>query len=175
MAGVTSFILIDACVARSAAHPGRHESSILCARLALALADKQAKTGVIMTPALQSEWKKHASRYMTNWLASMEQRRRVRRVSDRPLRDLRNAVSTINDAGVRAAIDKDLHISEVALLEASPVASLDERQRRYLGELAASYELLGKLQWFNPITDTGWENWVGEGCSDIEVYRVSLR
>jgi hypothetical protein len=96
----------------------------------------------------------------------MESRNRIRAERDRPVRDLRKAVAEVADAGVKAAIEKDLHLSEAAVLHGVPIASQDDRQRRFLRDLASSYPLAGKVQWFNPVNDIDWEDWIASGCSD---------
>lgn len=128
-----------------------------------------------MTPALQDEWKRHASRFMTSWLVSMEQRGRVRRERDKVVQDLRTAVDEQEDAGIREALRKDLHLSEAAVLHRIPVASLDDRQRRFLGQVAESYGAAGRIQWFNPHTDDPekWRAWIEAGCPDSDVFQTS--
>jgi hypothetical protein len=171
MARPSGHVLVDANVARSARDPARHPTSTACWRLAKLMASRDCETGALMTPALRAEWREHASPTMVGWLASMESRSRIRAERDRPVRDLRNAVSAIEDDGIRAAIEKDLHLSEAAVLHGAPVASQDDKQRRFLTELASSYRLAGKVQWFNPVSDADWDAWIAEGCTDRSVYR----
>jgi hypothetical protein len=135
------------------------------------MASKDCKTGALMTPTLRAEWRKHASPTMVGWLASMESRRRIRAERDRPVRDLRDALEQVEDQGVKAAIEKDLHLSEAAVWHAVPVASQDDRQRRFLAGLASSYPRAGKVQWFNPVRDTDWEAWISSGCTDGTCFR----
>jgi hypothetical protein len=170
MASPSSHVLVDANVARSARDPARHPTSSACWKLAKLMSSRDCLTGALMTPALRAEWRKHASPTMVGWLASMESRNRIRAEHDRPVRDLRRAVAEVEE-GVRAAIEKDLHLSEAAVLHGVPVASQDDQQRRFLRELSSSYSLAGKVQWFNPVSDTDWENWILSGCSD----RVSFQ
>ena len=175
MTTVEGHIVVDASVARSASDPARHPTTVGCLALARALASKDCATGVFLSPQLQAEWKKHASRFMTSWLVSMEQRGRVRRERDRRVSDLRTAVAGVSDDGVRAALEKDLHLSEAAVLHGTPVASLDDRQRRFLSELAASYPAAGRIQWLNPVTcgASEWLAWIKGGCSDQMMFRIA--
>lgn len=173
MTQLIAHIVVDASIARSASDPARHPVTVACLSFARVLEKKSCSTGAIMTPALQDEWRRHASRMMTSWLVSMEQRGRVRREKDRVVRDLRVAVKTISNEGIRVAIEKDLHLSEAAVLHGVPVASLDDRQRRFLKSLSEAYPTAGRIQWLNPATDSGWETWLEGGCSDTQSYRTS--
>lgn len=174
MTGPRSYILVDANIAKSAADPARHPTTIACLRLARALEARSCRTGAAMTPALQEEWKRHASRTMVAWLASMESRGRVRREADRRVNDLRAAVTDIKDGGVRAAIQKDIHLSEAAIYHGFPVASQDDRQRKFLAQLSTQYALAGQVQWINPVTDPdAWEDWLVEGCIERDVHCCS--
>lgn len=112
---------------------------------------------------------------MTAWLVSMEQRGRVRREKDRRVADLRAAVEDVQDRGVRAALEKDLHLSEAAIIHRVPVVSLDDKQRRFLRHLSDSYAAAGKIQWVNPLSDDvdTWSAWLKSGCVDPELFRAS--
>lgn len=172
---VINHILVDASIAKSAADPARHEVSLACLEFSRVLEDRSCKTGVAMTPQLEDEWRRHASRYMTSWLVSMETRKRVRHIRDRRVRDFRMVVAGIEDDGIRAAILKDSHLSEAALSYAIPVASRDDRQRRYLSCLVADYPLAGAIQWLNPEKPQGsWRHWIVEGCVERGEFSCAL-
>jgi hypothetical protein len=111
---------------------------------------------------------------MASWLVTMENRGRLRRERDRNVADLRAAVATVADAGVRAALEKDLHLTEAAVLNRIPVASHDNKQRRYLVDLVTTYTTIGRIQWFSPIKDPSdvWHPWVAGGCSESATFRV---
>lgn len=176
MSSPANHILVDANIARSTTDPARHPTSEACLRLVLVLASPESSTGVAMTPSLFDEWRRHASRYMTSWLASMESRRRVRHEEDRRIRDLREAVSSVSNEGIRAALEKDIHLSESAIWNGLPVASQDDKQRKFLAELASDYELAGRVQWMNPVNDGGdWVSWLHEGCVDRSAYTCGGR
>lgn len=167
---VRAHIIVDASVARSVGEPARHPAAIACLRFARALEKRSCDSGVLMTPSIRQEWRKHASSTMTKWLVAMEQKKRLRSEDDKPVRDLREKVEQIEDEGIKAAIAKDLLLSEAAILNRCPVASLDEKQRRYLRELDSAASTLRNVQWFNPIADQDWETWVIEGCQETSVY-----
>lgn len=171
---VSNHIVVDASVARSASDPARHPTTIGCLALARTLESKDCATGALMSPALHAEWRKHASRFMTSWLVSMEQRGRVRRERDRRVSDLRTAVDSVTDDGIRTALEKDLHLSEAAVMHRVPVASLDDRQRRFLRELSPTYATAGKIQWLNPVSDAHgeWLEWIKGGCVSQTLFRT---
>lgn len=171
MSVVRNHVLVDANIARSATDPARHPTSTACYELARTLLSRSSDSGIAMTPALKEEWRRHASPTMVSWLASMENRRRVRKEEDRRVRDLREAVSSVDDVGVRTALEKDIHISEAAILHGLPVASRDDRQRQFLSRISSHYPLAGRVQWFNPVVDADWEEWVRCGCVDRHSYR----
>jgi hypothetical protein len=129
-----------------------------------------------MTPELQAEWQRHATRFMTRWLAMMEQRCRVRRERDRRISDLRDAVSKfVQEAEKRRVILKDIHITEAAILLGFAVFSFDDKQRRVLLELSSNYQLVGSVQWFNPESDAGESmNWLEGGGVNRAVCRLSV-
>lgn len=166
-------ILVDANIARSAAENGDHPTTRASLSLARTLQAKDCETDLLMTPALRSEWREHASPLMSGWLVEMFQRRRVRSVVDKPVRDLRNAVNDVLDAGVKNALMKDLHLSEAAILRCAPVASLDDRQRRYLRVICDTYKRAGDIQWLNPEKDAEWDGWIRGGCVDPERFSVA--
>jgi hypothetical protein len=168
----SNHILVDANIAKSAKDPARHPTSSACLRLARLLESRKCATGAAFTPALRAEWRRHASPTMTSWLAGMETRGRVRREKDAPVRDLRGAVAKVDDSNVRAALEKDLHLSEAAILRGLPVASQDDQQRKFLARLAGEYGLAGQVQWLNPVTEAPeeWEKWIMEGCPDRTVF-----
>jgi hypothetical protein len=170
-----SHVIVDASVATYVGDPPRHPGSAACLSLVRLLAGKGCATGAVMTPALQAEWRAHAPALMVSWLASMESRGRIRREQDKNVSDLRAAVANVADDGIRAAMEKDLHLSEAAILHRVPVASHDNRQRRYLAALVATYGTAGRIQWFSPISDDPdqWFPWIETGCSDADVFRVA--
>lgn len=172
---LSGHIVIDASVARSVGDPALHPTAVACLRLVRLLERKECATGALMTPALHDEWRVHASRLMTSWLASMESRGRVRREPDRPVRDLRNAVAAVGDEGIRAALEKDIHLSESAILNGLPVASRDDRQKSFLRDLAHGYPAAGRIQWLNPVSDDreDWEPWIEAGCTDRAVFAIA--
>ena len=171
MSPPTAHILVDANIARAATDPARHPTSDACMRFARVLERRDCKTGVAITPALQEEWGRHASPTMKRWLARMESSRRLRR-EDKRVSDLRKAIELMEDAGTRAALTKDAHLSEAAIMHGIPVASLDDKQKNFLRRLSADYATIGRIQWMNPTTDgtSEWEPWLLSGSIDANVF-----
>lgn len=167
MTGAITFLLIDANVALSATTVPRSSASKACTDLVQTIASRRSPVDVAMTPMLMDEWRRHASPMMIRWLAQMDSRRRVRHMKDRPIRGLRKVVIQIEDAGIREAVQKDLHLSEAGLLQNLPVVSCDDKQHRYLASLVESYPQLAKLQWANPVRNN-LRAWVVAGCPKDE-------
>ncbi|MFF2270030.1 hypothetical protein ACFVTZ_17340 [Cellulosimicrobium cellulans] len=167
-----SHVLVDANIARSCADPARHETSESCLRLIRLLEGKACGVGVALTPILEEEWRKHATRTFVSWWAAMESRKRIRRESDRRVGDYRRALEEVEDAGVADAMAKDAFLVEAAILHGFHVASQDERQRRYIAALSSEYALLSGVQWFNPVIDSEWEEWIAGGCEGPKKFPV---
>ncbi|MFD2466005.1 hypothetical protein [Amycolatopsis silviterrae] len=147
----SNHVLVDACVARSVSE---RNSGKLANTHQVLLSLRAGNIGVCMTPELQAEWEKHATRFMTRWLTNMEQRCRVRRERDRRIADLRESiVKFVTQEEKREVILKDVHITEAAIFFQVAVFSFDDTQRRVLSELHVHYERLGGVQWFNPESD----------------------
>lgn len=168
----SNHVLLDACVARSVSETN---SDLFRSTHSIILLLKSGKTGVCMTPELQAEWQRHATRFMTRWLANMEQRCRVRRERDRRLTDLRESITKhVKQQEKRAVILKDVHITEAAIYLDVAVFSFDDTQRRVLAELHPHYSRLGALQWFNPERDAESSGaWLQSEGHDMNACRIS--
>jgi hypothetical protein len=148
MTSLQHHLLIDACVASGLSDPA--DASLIQA-LKVVGALQRGSVGLAMTPELRREWMKHASRYMVNFLARMESRRRVSNFSDKRVADFRKAIEThVKQDSARNAIWKDAHLTEAALFYSMAILSLDEKQRKHLRVLADHYPPLRSIQWFNP-------------------------
>lgn len=171
----TSHIVVDASVAMSVGELASDSVAAACRSLVNQLSSKECSTGILMTPAVRAEWKKHVSALMSSWLVSMVSRGRVREERDRVVRDLRDAVAAVKDSGVRVALQKDLHLSEAAIFYGAPIASRDDKQRKYLAIIGTTYLAASRIQWLNPVhhDQVLWMNWVTSGCTDRDIFRVS--
>ncbi|MEU7634395.1 MULTISPECIES: hypothetical protein [Actinomycetes] len=165
------YLIIDTNIAKSYNDPARNDTSLDCLLLLNALQDAACKVGVVTSPELETEWTEHASRAFNRWWASMESRRRIRHIEDRRVADYRRAISKVEDEGIRTAMEKDAFIVELVILNWFAVASRDDRQRNYVVRLGADYEVLRKIQWFNPSED--WQDWLRGGCVDSTVFQCN--
>lgn len=165
-------IIVDANIAKSCTDPARHATSEGCLLLTQMLADRRSELQVVLTPTLEEEWERHATRTFMSWWASMESRRRIRHEHDVRVADYRSAIATVGDAGVQELLLKDAHLVELALLQHYPVASQDDKQARHVTALAEDYPLLGNVEWFNPVTADGWIAWLESGCEDHQLFAL---
>jgi hypothetical protein len=166
------YIVIDANIARACKDPSDSQVAAQSYAFLMAIRERAGDLGVVINPTLAAEWIKHGNRTFARWWANMESRSRVRRIDHKEFRDYRMAIQAVADDGVKTAMMKDVHLIEIAMEGWHPIASLDEKQRKYVSQISTSYALVGAIQWCNPIIDTGWEPWVRGGCSSDE-YRVS--
>lgn len=155
-------IVLDASVAKSCSDPAYSDEAAKCFLYLDELRSREL--GLIVNEVLEAEWDKHGSRTFTKWRARMESRNRVKRVPEKRSADYRAAVADVYDEGIRVALEKDFHLVELALLGRHPVASRDDKQRRYVRDLIPEYEALGAIQWMNPVTDLEVDSWFERGC-----------
>jgi hypothetical protein len=162
------YVIVDACVARSVKNPP-HPDVIHAAKIMAAIS--ASSVAICMTPLLQKEWKKHASRFSTRWLVKLENRGDVYRLSDKRVADFRRAIpQALKAKDERDAVLKDAHLTEVALLHDFSVISMDDKQRGLLARVAEIYELLTKIQWFSPRSDGEiCLSWLSTGNQDTRV------
>jgi len=115
--------------------------------------------GVVMTPAITAEWKKHRSNFAFTWLTAMARRGKVfdiRIVSDERLSErieLEVQVSIPDEQERKAMLDrmrKDLLLIEAALASDKTVISLDEKVRKSFGTSAKNLPELQEVVWVNP-------------------------
>lgn len=155
-------IVLDASVAKSCSDPAYSDEAAKCF---LYLAELRSRElGLIVNEVLEAEWDKHGSRTFRKWRVRMESRNRVKRVSEKRSADYRVVVGKVDDEGIRVALEKDFHLVELALLGRHPVASRDDKQRRYVRDLVPEYAALGAIQWMNPVTDLEVDSWFERGC-----------
>jgi hypothetical protein len=146
-------LVVDASVARSAGTT-EHPTSQLCRQFLNAMLTICHK--VVMTDDIGREWRNHGSGYSISWLAAMQRRRKLLRVAPSEehsrLINAQLAAADLPDVR-RAEIEKDLLLVLAALASDRIVASLDDRMRKLLGDLAPVSTVVGNLVWVNPATD----------------------
>lgn len=147
-------IVVDASVARAA---GGQDASFPVSKNCrdILLAVLEVCHRVVMTPAINEEWKKHQSNFARAWRVRMEARKKVLREQDLPQEELREKVAAAvpNDKRHEAVL-KDFHMIEAALLTDRRVLSLDEVVRRLLSSAAANVGELRNVLWMNPADDS---------------------
>lgn len=145
-------VVIDASIARACGRQGKDSSaaiSVACADALQAIKDAGLHAG--MSEPLEEEWLRHASTFARKWLVQMFSRKRVRRLESVPLHaGLRRVLPTLPDEGIQRAIDKDLHLIELALVTDRRIISLDERMRLHLVNLTARVKALSRVHWATP-------------------------
>lgn len=164
---VKQHAIVDACVAMAIGDP-TVEQMANARKLIDALAT--GPVGVCMTDALVAEWDKHASKFMKKWLAKMVSKGRTRHERDTRLSDYRRVLKGVDPTMGKAAMLKDAHLVEAAILCRAGVLSLDDKQRRYLAGIVPLYPRVGRIQWFNPESDfSDCEAWLAAECCDVTV------
>ncbi|GGC95701.1 hypothetical protein GCM10011512_23430 [Tersicoccus solisilvae] len=158
------YLIIDANIARSCNDPADNADAASCFLFLQHVGKRENSTGVVVNAEIEREWDIHANRTFTAWYAKMERRSRVKYVDVKHSNDYRAIISAVDNDGVRSALQKDVHLVELALFGQHPVASRDDKQRRYVRSLIGQYSLLRGIQWVNPVTESGWDAWLNRGC-----------
>ena len=121
---------------------------------------------VVMSTPIRDEWNKHKSSFAREWLASMVARKRVLRIEPEMLKELRQKLEEIagspKDA---AAMLKDVHLIEAALVTDQTVIALDEIVRALFRASCPSAGVMRVVVWVNP--DKAEEDvfaWLEEGA-----------
>jgi len=106
---------------------------------------------VVLTPEIREEWHKHKSNFARRWLVSMFARKKaglIDSVEDQVLRGKIDRASQSEKA--RAAMLKDVHLLEAALMTDEIVVALDEKVRSLFIEAAISVGEIRNVVWINP-------------------------
>jgi hypothetical protein len=104
--------------------------------------------------AIAAEWNKHQRGFAVQWLVSMRNLRKLRRVEDETLEELREAIEEHSkDPHVVKDMLKDAHLFEAALATDLRLASLDDNSRGHFSRLAKTVALLGPILWVNPAVE----------------------
>ena len=161
-------LVIDADVARSAGE-SEHPISSACRKFL----DTVLSVGhhVVMSEAIQEEWRRHRSRYSLKWLTRMSARRRVDRNEIEPDEDLRERIDKAVIPKQKGVVAKDVHLIEAAVATDRLVASQDERARRAFGNASDNVGELRQIVWINPTQDDEKPiDWLQKGAK-AEVHR----
>lgn len=151
MSKMSRQIVVDASIARSAGTTD-NPVSVMCRDFLRAMLRICHK--LTWTEEIEQEWRKHASGFTSSWLAAMQSRGKVVRVSVDPVRqiDLANLITEIEEwpPSWREAAIKDLLLVVAAWESDELVASGDDRVRKLFGKLTSSSPDLGRITWVNP-------------------------
>jgi hypothetical protein len=155
-------IVVDASVVRSAGETS-HPESVLCREFLQAILEICHR--VVLTPEIEREWRRHASRFSMRWLATMRSRRKV--VDTNPTITLALLLDSCPDLSGRRfeAVEKDCLLIDAALACDRLIASRDDKMRDLLRTAARDIEQLRGLVWVNPTTgDETPIQWLNSGA-----------
>jgi hypothetical protein len=106
---------------------------------------------IVLTPALNEEWKRHLSNFTRKWRVSMEARKKVHREDDPPQHELRDKLEQAASGDkARETMLKDWHLVEAALLTDGTIVSLDDEVRGLFSVAATAVGELRPILWANP-------------------------
>lgn len=162
-------IVVDADVARSAGTSDDPMSSN-CREFLVAM--RRFRHEVVMSPAIDREWRRHRSKYAVAWLAQMESHRKVVRID--PAIDLASELAAASPTPkVAAIVDKDRHLIEAALECDRLVASRDKTARRHFCDIAITLPVIRPIAWVDPCsTDYSAVSWLRGGAKAHPEYRL---
>lgn len=140
-------LVVDASVARAAGN-SEHPVSSACRQILTDILE--ICHSVALNPELRQEWSRHQSRFTRKWRASMAARRK-------PLNDIGTTPCILDldrfDENSRAAIEKDLHLLELALATDKEIITLDTALSVALRSQSAGTRLHNQISWIDPVTD----------------------
>ena len=106
---------------------------------------------VVMTREISEEWKRHQSRFASEWRVSMDASRKVERIDppeDNTLRD--KITTTTNNTDEIEAMEKDFHLLQAALATDQTIISLDETVRGLFKQASQQVGEIRGIIWVNP-------------------------
>ena len=140
-------LVIDADVARSASE-SEHPISSTCRKFLKTMLE--VGHHVVMSEAIQKEWRRHRSRYSRKWLKRMYGKKQVDRNEIEPNKDLRERIDMDVTPNQKEIIAKDVHLIEAAIKTDRLVTSQDEKARKAFGNASTSVGELRQIVWVNP-------------------------
>lgn len=108
---------------------------------------------VVISKDINREWRhdldQHPARYGFAWLAKMQSKRKVIKLENDELTEIKldSITASVN---CEAAIRKDIHLVEAALASDIRIISMDEAVRKCLSKTLDQFENLKPLLWVNP-------------------------
>lgn len=108
----------------------------------------------VLSPDVETEWKKHGSRFFRRWLVEMYGRRRVRRIPDCRDEPFRRRVSRLPVGDPeRAIMLHDCHLLEAALATGHTVVSTDDQVRGHFTRACHEIREIRVIVWADPDRD----------------------
>lgn len=131
----------------------------------------------VMTSEIESEWKRHQSKFARKWRRYMEGKKKICRSENTVNDKLRLKLDSIRVGNLdKEAMLKDMHLIEAALVTDKIVVSLDETVRRLFD---ASALILGDLKntvWINPgIIEEKPVTWLEAGARNEKHRRLGYK
>ncbi|MCI0388824.1 MAG: hypothetical protein MOB07_08680 [Acidobacteria bacterium] len=121
---------------------------------------------IVLTIEILEEWPKHKSRFASRWLASMFARKKAKMIGSAEDQKLRDKIGqAARSEKPRAAMLKDVHLLEAALVTDEIIVALDETVRTLFIEVAISFGEIRNVVWINPDhTDEEPLRWLEDGA-----------
>jgi hypothetical protein len=106
---------------------------------------------IVLTTEILEEWHRHKSRFASRWLASMFARKKAKMIGSAEDQNLRDKIDQASqNEKARAAMPKDVHLLEAALVTDEIIVALDETVRALFIEAAVSVGEIRTIAWINP-------------------------
>jgi len=166
-------LVIDACIASSAT-PKDHPLAQACKECLDTVLEVCHRA--VFTEDLRAEWRRHGTLFAYSWMGAMFARRnkveRRERVVHHPVRA---AITRLKLAPSKwEAVQKDLHLIDLALETDGTIISHDETARDLFRLIAATAPSIRHLIWVNPTReDERAIEWLQNGAPPDEPRRLT--
>ncbi len=168
-------IVVDTSVARAVGESGKQPAKACRDSLAAILQDKHYH--LAMNDTLKREWLKvrekgstYASRFALAWLTDMESEQRVKTFSER--KDFINqCIQASASLAAASAIQKDLHLVDLAIQADHRVLSTDKKIVGHLRRLGARILAICPILWVHPV-DHDAPAWLAGGAPARDDCRI---
>ena len=169
------YIVVDTSVARAVGESGKQPAKACRDSLAAILQDKHYR--LAMNDTLKREWLKvreegspYASRFALAWLTDMESEQRVKTFSER--KDFINqCIQASASLAAASAIQKDLHLVDLALQADQRVLSKDKKIVGHLRQLGKHVPEVCPILWVHPV-DHDAPAWLAGGAPARDDCRI---
>lgn len=157
-------LVIDASVAQSAGDlSAQHPVSTRCRDFLKAVLE--ICHHLVMTPEIDEEWKKHASRFARTWRVEMFVKEKVDWARVFPQTELRAKVCDETAEDQRCIMLKDWHLIEAAMATDRIIVSRDDTARGLFSGVSKTVGEIRKVIWVNPVEELDPCSWLEKGAS----------